>query len=93
VFGAMEVTKAMLPLLRQYGVGSRVVFVSSIAGLVTVDLTGVYAASKYALEAVGDAFRSELSHWGIHVSIIEPGGIAVGSIGEATPSSGVLVVL
>ena len=40
----------------------------------TVDMIGAYSASKYAVEAVSDAFRGELAHWGIKVSVIEPGG-------------------
>jgi NAD(P)-dependent dehydrogenase (short-subunit alcohol dehydrogenase family) len=74
VIGQVAVTQALLPQLRR-GRG-RVVFVGSIAGRSALPFLGAYAASKHALEAVGDALRVELAPWGIHVSIVEPGSIA-----------------
>lgn len=53
----------------------RVVFVGSISGLVSSRLLGAYAASKFAIEALGDAFRLELGPWGLQVSIVEPGRV------------------
>merc|ERR1712232_219072 len=70
-------TQAFVPLLRKYYVksplNSRVINISSGAGLVTVPAVGAYCASKYAIEAISDAFRMELKPWGIGVSIVEPG--------------------
>ncbi len=60
------------PVRGSYG---RVVFVGSISGLVSSRLVGAYAASKFAIEAVGDAFRLELGPWGLQVSIVEPGRV------------------
>lgn len=74
VVGAVAVTQAVLPLLRQ-GRG-RLINIGSIAGRATMPLMGPYSASKYALEALTDAWRLELLPWGIRVSIIEPGAIA-----------------
>jgi NAD(P)-dependent dehydrogenase (short-subunit alcohol dehydrogenase family) len=74
VVGAVAVTQALLPLLRQ-GRG-RLINIGSIAGRATMPLMGPYSASKYALEALTDAWRLELLPWGIRVSIIEPGAIA-----------------
>jgi len=74
VIGQVAVTQAFLPLLRRDA--GRIVFVGSISGLLALPLSGAYAASKHALEAVADALRIELSPWGIHVSILEPGVIA-----------------
>ena len=74
VVGQLAVTQAFLPLLRQ-GRG-RIVFISSISGLVATPITGAYAASKSALEALADALRMELSEWGLEVVVIEPGQIA-----------------
>ena len=74
VTGQLAVTQAFLPLLRQ-GHG-RIVFMGSIAGLVTLPMMGPYSASKKALEALADALRVELQPWGLHVSIVEPGSIA-----------------
>ncbi|WBQ04484.1 SDR family NAD(P)-dependent oxidoreductase [Kribbella sp. CA-293567] len=75
VIGPVSVTQAVLPLLRR-APGGRIVFVGSMGGLVTVQLAGAYHASKYAIEAIGDAWRQELAPDGISVSIVEPGPIA-----------------
>jgi NAD(P)-dependent dehydrogenase (short-subunit alcohol dehydrogenase family) len=73
VIGQVAVTQAMLPLVRR-AVG-RVVFIGSISGRSALPITGAYAASKFALEAIADALRVELQPWGMHVSIVEPGVI------------------
>lgn len=74
VFGALAVTQAFLPLLRR--ARGRVVLMSSVSGLVATPFLGPYAASKFALEALGDALRMELSPWGLEVAIVEPGSTA-----------------
>jgi NAD(P)-dependent dehydrogenase (short-subunit alcohol dehydrogenase family) len=71
--GAVAVTQAFLPLVRR--ARGRVVLVSSIGGRYAGPIVGPYAASKFALEALGDALRVELRPWGIPVSIVEPGAI------------------
>jgi NAD(P)-dependent dehydrogenase (short-subunit alcohol dehydrogenase family) len=73
LFGQIAVTRAVLPLLRV--AKGRVVLVSSIAGLVGQPFLAPYAASKHALEALGDALRLELLPDGIGVTLIEPGAI------------------
>lgn len=70
--GTVRITKAFLSLVRQSGKG-RVVNVSSILGLISSPLGGVYAASKYAVEGWTDALRREMLPFGVHVSLIEPG--------------------
>jgi NAD(P)-dependent dehydrogenase (short-subunit alcohol dehydrogenase family) len=70
----VAVTQAMLPSIR--AARGRIVFNTSIGGLLAIKMFGAYSASKFALEAVGDTFRQELAPWGIQVSIIEPGSIA-----------------
>ena len=77
VFGLMAVTRAFLPKMRERGEG-RIINVSSLGGLVTAPLFGVYSASKYAVEALSDALRIELRPFGIRVSIIEPGPVKSG---------------
>src|SRR5215213_843482 len=72
--GQVAVTQAMLPAVRASR--GRIVFVSSIGGLIAFPMTGAYHAAKFGIEAVGDAFRRELRGWGIRVSIVEPGSIA-----------------
>lgn len=74
VVGQIAVTQAFLPLLRQ-GRG-RIINMGSISGRSALPLTGAYAASKHALEALTDALRVELIPWGIDVIIIEPGVVA-----------------
>lgn len=73
VFGALAVTQAALPLLRK--TRGRIVFMSSISGQIAPPFVGAYAASKFALEAMADAMRVELSPFGINVSVIQPGNV------------------
>lgn len=73
LFGQIAVTQAFLPLLRQ--AHGRIVLVSSLAGRVSQPFIAPYCASKYALEAVGDALRIELRPQNIGVTLIEPGAI------------------
>ena len=73
-FGQIAVTRALLPALRR--ARGRIVFISSIGGRVAMGFNGPYAASKHAIEAVGDALRVELHNSGIQVALIEPGSVA-----------------
>jgi NAD(P)-dependent dehydrogenase (short-subunit alcohol dehydrogenase family) len=70
----LAVTQAMLPAIRR--ARGRIVFITSIGGLMAFPMFGAYHAAKFGLEAVGDVFRQELRPWGISVSIVEPGSIA-----------------
>jgi NAD(P)-dependent dehydrogenase (short-subunit alcohol dehydrogenase family) len=70
----VAVTQAMLPQVR--AARGRIVFITSIGGLMAFPMFGAYHAAKFGLEAVGDVFRRELRPWGISVSVIEPGSIA-----------------
>jgi NAD(P)-dependent dehydrogenase (short-subunit alcohol dehydrogenase family) len=72
--GQVAVTQAMLPMLRESR--GRIVNMGSIAGLSALPMTGPYAASKFALEAITDSLRVELLPFGVDVIIIEPGVIA-----------------
>ncbi len=74
VIGQIAVTQAFLPLLRLST--GRIVNIGSISGRLATPFLGPYTASKFALEALTDALRGELQPWGIHVSIVEPSGIA-----------------
>ena len=73
VFGQIAVTRALLPALR--AARGRIVLLSSIGGRVAVPFNGPYAASKHAIEALGDALRGELYSSNIHVSMVEPGSV------------------
>jgi NAD(P)-dependent dehydrogenase (short-subunit alcohol dehydrogenase family) len=70
----VAVTQALLPQIRR--ARGRLVFITSIGGLMAFPMFGAYHAAKFGLEAVGDVFRRELRPWGISVSVIEPGSIA-----------------
>jgi NAD(P)-dependent dehydrogenase (short-subunit alcohol dehydrogenase family) len=70
----VAVTQAMLPAIRR--ARGRIVFITSIGGLMAFPMFGAYHAAKFGLEAVGDVFRQELRPWGISVSVVEPGSIA-----------------
>ncbi len=73
VFGLLEVTQAMMPLLRESK--GRIVNIGSMAGKVTTPLLTPYSASKHAVEAISDGLRRELYGSGMHVSLVEPGAI------------------
>jgi len=77
VIGVLAFTQSFLPGMRERRRGT-IVNVSSVAGLVVAPFGGGYAASKFALEAISDALRLELSPFGVHVILIEPGPIRTG---------------
>lgn len=74
VFGLMELTNQVLPIMREQGHG-RIINISSVLGLVSMPYRGAYNASKYAVEALSDTLRLELAKTPITVSLIEPGPI------------------
>jgi short-subunit dehydrogenase len=74
LFGTHELTNLIIPLMRQQGHG-RIIYNSSILGLVAMRYRGAYNASKFALEGLADTLRLELHGTSIHISLIEPGPI------------------
>ena len=75
VFGWHDLTRRVIPAMRARGEG-RIVFCSSVLGLIAAPYRGSYSASKFAVEALADTLRMELQGSGIYVSLIEPGPIA-----------------
>ena len=71
-FGAVAVTKTILPILRQQGSG-HIVQISSQSGFRATAGFGVYNASKFALEGFSEALAQEVAPFGIRVTIVEPG--------------------
>src|SRR6201991_3714249 len=71
-FGAVAVTKAALPHLREQGSGT-IVQISSMGGQVTMPGFGAYCAAKYALEGLSEALAAEVAPFGIQVLVVEPG--------------------
>ncbi|WP_447590499.1 SDR family NAD(P)-dependent oxidoreductase [Aquipseudomonas campi] len=74
VFGPVELTAAVLPIMRRQGHG-RVLFNSSVLGYAALPLRGAYNASKFAIEGLVDTLRLELHGSGIDAVLIEPGPI------------------
>ena len=73
VFGALWVTQAAIPIMREQGSGW-IVQVSSIGGLAAFPLTGIYHASKWGLEGFSETLRQEVEPFGIKVLMVEPSG-------------------
>jgi NAD(P)-dependent dehydrogenase (short-subunit alcohol dehydrogenase family) len=71
-FGAVAVTKAVLPHLRAQGSGT-IVQISSMGGQLAPPGYGAYCASKYALEGLSEALAAEVAPFGVRVLIVEPG--------------------
>lgn len=75
IFGALEVIKAALPILRAQGYG-HILGTSSNLGHVTLPVIGYYCSSKWAFEAIHESLAAEVKAFGIKVTIIEPGAYA-----------------
>jgi NAD(P)-dependent dehydrogenase (short-subunit alcohol dehydrogenase family) len=71
VFGLQRTLRAVLPAFRRQGDGL-IVNVGSILGRVTFPFFGLYGASKYAVEALTDSYRYELSQFGVDVVLVQP---------------------
>ncbi|MEX2115001.1 MAG: SDR family oxidoreductase [Pirellulales bacterium] len=71
-FGALRVCHEVLPVMRRQGHG-HIVNISSLAGIVGVPFSGMYSASKFALEGMSQAMRLETRPFGIRVALIQPG--------------------
>ncbi|MFC6019830.1 SDR family oxidoreductase [Plantactinospora solaniradicis] len=72
-FGALWVSQAVLPQLRAQG-GGHIVQISSIGALGGFPSTGLYSASKFALEGMSEALAAEAAGFGVKVTIVQPGG-------------------
>lgn len=81
VFGVQRMNRAALPHFRQQGSGL-LVHVSSLLGRMTLPFYGPYNASKWALEALAENYRIELSGFGVDSVLIEPGGFPTGFLGN-----------
>ena len=75
VFGALWITQAALPFLRAQGSG-HIIQVSSIGGISAFPNIGIYNGSKWALEGFSQALAQEVADFGIHVTLVEPGGFS-----------------
>ncbi|CAG9296544.1 oxidoreductase [Celerinatantimonas diazotrophica] len=72
VEGPLNIIRAVLPILRQQGSG-HIINISSLGGFAASAGNGVYGASKFALEGLSEALEKEVKHFGIKVTVVEPG--------------------
>ena len=86
LFGALWVTQAALPFLREQGTG-HIVQVSSIGGISAFPSVGIYHASKWALEGISQALAQEVKEFGINVTLVEPGGFSTDWSGPSAKRS------
>jgi NAD(P)-dependent dehydrogenase (short-subunit alcohol dehydrogenase family) len=75
LFGALWVTKAALPILREQGSG-HIIQVSSIGGVNAFPTVGLYHASKWGLEGFSQSLAQEVADFGIKVTLVEPVGFS-----------------
>ena len=86
LFGALWVTQAALPYLREQGSG-HIIQVSSIGGISAFLNVGAYHASKWGLEGFSQALAQEVKPFGINVTLIEPGGYDTDWAGPSAKTS------
>jgi NAD(P)-dependent dehydrogenase (short-subunit alcohol dehydrogenase family) len=86
VHGVTTVLKAVLPGMRARRSG-RILNVSSFGGLAAFPATGYYHATKFALEGLSESLAAELLPLGIHVTIVEPGGMRTDWAGTSMQQS------
>jgi NADP-dependent 3-hydroxy acid dehydrogenase YdfG len=86
VFGALWITQAVLPIMRKQKSG-HILQVSSIGGVTTFPIVGLYHASKWALEGFSETLSQEVEQFGIHVTLIEPAGYETDWAGSSSVHS------
>jgi NAD(P)-dependent dehydrogenase (short-subunit alcohol dehydrogenase family) len=84
VVGVLRVNRAVLPQMRRQGAGL-LVYVSSLGGRLVMPILSVYAASKWAAEALAEGARYELASLGIDVVIVQPGAYPTGVAAKLVP--------
>lgn len=87
-FGLLWVTQAALPIMRAQGSG-HIIQLSSMLGVVTLPVLGIYNASKFAVEGLSETLATEVKGFGIHITLVEPNGFATdwsgASAAQTTP--------
>ncbi|WP_310889874.1 SDR family oxidoreductase [Clavibacter capsici] len=86
LFGALWITQAAVEIMREQRSG-HVVQVSSIGGISAFTNTGIYHASKWALEGLSQSLALEVAEFGIHVTLVEPAGYSTDWSGASAKRS------
>jgi NAD(P)-dependent dehydrogenase (short-subunit alcohol dehydrogenase family) len=71
LLGTLWVTQAALPLMRAQGSG-HIIQLSSVLGITSAPASGIYSATKFAVEGLSEALYHEVKAFGIHVTVVEP---------------------
>ncbi|WP_158796119.1 SDR family NAD(P)-dependent oxidoreductase [Pedobacter sp. L105] len=71
VFGLLWITQAAIPVMREQGFG-HIIQVSSVLGVVTLPILGIYTASKFAVEGLSESLAAEVKDFGIKITLVEP---------------------
>jgi NAD(P)-dependent dehydrogenase (short-subunit alcohol dehydrogenase family) len=79
--GSLRIAQAVLPQMRQRGSG-RLLFVSSVIGRVVLPGNAAYAATKWALEALVEGLATEVRHFGIGATLLQPGPVSSGALDD-----------
>lgn len=86
VFGLLWVTQAILPIFREQGHG-HIIQLSSILGVVTLPVLGIYNATKFFVEGLSETLASEVKGFGINVTMVEPNGFTTDWAGSSAVRS------
>ncbi len=86
LFGLLDVTRAVLPQMREQRSG-HIVNISSVGGFVGLPGFGIYNGTKFAVEGVSEALAAEVEPLGIHVTIVEPGPFRTDWAGRSLSSA------
>jgi NAD(P)-dependent dehydrogenase (short-subunit alcohol dehydrogenase family) len=86
VFGLLWITQAVLPVMREQGHG-HIIQISSVLGVTTLPVLGLYNASKWAVEGLSETLATEVKGFGINVSMVEPNGFETDWFGPSATRS------
>ncbi|MEA1231173.1 SDR family oxidoreductase [Acinetobacter sp. IRS14] len=73
VFSALALTQSIIQNMVKSNIAGQIIFISSVAGLITKALTGPYCATKHAIEAMAEVLSEELKDYNIKVTVVNPG--------------------
>jgi len=86
VFGLLWLTQAVLPVMRAQGKG-HIIQVSSVLGVASLPVLGLYNATKWAVEGLSETLATEVKGFGIDITLIEPNGFSTDWFGSSATRS------